>query len=322
MNQDLFVEKKRAAWEQLNCTLKKLESQGLRGLTESDAEALPLMYRKAASDLAYARLQHYDSRVVDYLNDLVRRSYGHLYASEPHNLRHIFSFFAGEFPRIFRKTFAYFIASFLFFAASGILAYGLVRSDPQWADLFLPENLVAVEEQLAQGKAGADIPDESKPFMSSFIMTNNIKVGVVAFSTGILLGLGTLYVLIKNGLLLGALAAVFAKYHLEIPFWSLILPHGVMELTAIFICGASGFLLGHALLEPGKYSRRDALTQRAQEAVRLVAGVIPLFVIAAIIEGFVTPMKIPEGAKLAFSFFTVVLLTGYFMTGCRSQNSE
>ena len=182
---------------------------------------------------------------------------------------------------------------------------------------FIPEQLAKSVEKNMNAKsaeAGANFPDELKPLISSAIMTNNIQVGFLAFAFGITLGLGTLYILAMNGMLLGALAALFAKHGYLYQFSALILPHGFMELTAVFICGGAGILLGYSLVDPGDLSRNDSLVLGGKDAVKLVFGVIPLFVAAAAIEGFVTPAHIPPGAKIGIALFTLLPVNLYLFS--------
>jgi len=149
--------------------------------------------------------------------------------------------------------------------------------------------------------------------MSSYIMTNNIRVCFMAFAFGVTLGFGTAVSLFYNGVLVGVLASYFHRAGHGVHFWAFILPHGVIELTAIFIAGASGLTLGAALLAPGEHTRGQAFKRAGADAVRLVIGCIPLLVVAGTIEGFVTPQGfIPDLAKLAFAALTAVALAAYF----------
>jgi uncharacterized membrane protein SpoIIM required for sporulation len=158
-------------------------------------------------------------------------------------------------------------------------------------------------------KGGTAMPVGLNAIFSSFIMTNNIKVSFGAFALGGTAGIGTAALLFYNGILLGELGAIFARHDLTIPFWALILPHGVIELTAIAIAGAAGFLVAKALLAPGDRGRRAALAHEGREAVQLVAGCAALLVVAGLIEGFVTPQPwIPAEGKLAIGGLTAVFL--------------
>ncbi|NLD49646.1 MAG: stage II sporulation protein M, partial [Clostridiaceae bacterium] len=150
--------------------------------------------------------------------------------------------------------------------------------------------------------------------MSSFILTNNIRVGIISFVLGITMGVGTSWVLLVNGYMLGGFAALYFHKGANLLFWSLILPHGVIELLAIFICGGAGIIVGYSLINPLSYSRKDSLIIRGKTALKLVLGTIPMFIIAGIIEGNITPSdKISEAGKLVFALFTLLLFAVYII---------
>jgi uncharacterized membrane protein SpoIIM required for sporulation len=144
-------------------------------------------------------------------------------------------------------------------------------------------------------------------------MTNNIWVSFQAFAGGITFGAFTVYVLIQNGLVLGALGATLSTTAPRaLRFWSLILPHGVIELMAIFIAAGAGLILGWSLIAPGNVSRWDALRKASRDALPLVGGVVAMLIVAGCIEGFITPSPLPARLKLAFAGLTAIGLTLYF----------
>ena len=149
-------------------------------------------------------------------------------------------------------------------------------------------------------------------------MTNNIRVSIMALAFGITAGIGTAWILFYNGMIVGALAAYVASTGVPrntLIFWSLILPHGVPELAAIFLSGACGLMIGRAMIAPGNYTRKDAVIKSAREAVHLVPGIAVILVIAGLIEGFFTPLGVPPGFKLGFALLTLFGLVLYFKKG-------
>ena len=137
----------------------------------------------------------------------------------------------------------------------------------------------------------------------------------LAFAGGITFGLLTVYLLIYNGIIVGAIAALFWHYGKSYEFWAYIVPHGMIELTAIFIAGGAGLLMGYKLFVPGRYSRGYQLKQQAKRSVLLLLGTIPLFVIAGIIEGFITPSTLSLEAKYLIAGLTVIGLILYILVG-------
>jgi hypothetical protein len=157
-----------------------------------------------------------------------------------------------------------------------------------------------------------------KPQASTWIMTNNISVGFMTFAGGILGGPGTVYLLSYNGLQLGVVGTACARQHMALDLWSFVASHGALELPSIVIAGAAGLRLAMGMLFPGIYTRRDSLARAAVEAIRLVAGTVPLLVIAGTLEAFLSP----SGAPMAVKFLTgAVLLLGLGLW-LTSQSSE
>ena len=183
-------------------------------------------------------------------------------------------------------------------------------TDPGFIPLIVPQHLI---RQVEGGEVWFDSILSVRPLASSMIMTNNISVSFLAFALGMTFGLGTLYLMTFNGLMLGTLAALCHINGLNVPFWSFVLPHGVIELTAIFMAGGAGFLLGTALFIPGDLPRKEALVQKGRRAVRLVLGCVPLLIVAGIIEAFFSPTPIPAGLKFAMAGILLVLLFSYLL---------
>ena len=149
-----------------------------------------------------------------------------------------------------------------------------------------------------------------KPLASSQIMTNNILVSLAACATGMFFGLGPLYMMLFNGLLIGVVGPACERAGMSLQLWSFVAPHGALELPAIFIAGGAGFVLAHGILFPGTLPRRDSVALAGRTAIRLLLGVIPMLVVAGVIEGFVSPTATPVGVKFVISgaLFTLLLL--------------
>ena len=184
--------------------------------------------------------------------------------------------------------------------------------------MFVPDEVVKTVQERAQKKlitgwgGNTDFGGiVESPAISSFIMVNNIRVSLMAVAMGMTAGLGTFFVLMQNGLLIGALAGVATNVKVDLLFWAVILPHGVLELTAICIAGGAGLVLARAIYAPGDLPRRDALRIAGGEAARLLAGVAMMLIVAGLIEGFITPQAIHPLLKLAFALLTSVLLVAY-----------
>jgi uncharacterized membrane protein SpoIIM required for sporulation len=155
---------------------------------------------------------------------------------------------------------------------------------------------------------------------SSFIMTNNIRVSFLAFALGITAGVGTVYVLFYNGMIIGALTAVvISGGESQASFWAMILPHGFIELTAIFISGAAGLMIGKAILIPGRLKRKDSAVKAAKKAAYFIPAIVIMLIAAGIIEGYFTPLKLSPVIKLMFAFVTLAGMVVYYIRQNRAR---
>ena len=312
-----FIESRRPRWEKLETTIRSLE----RGrLSASELIELTRLYREATADLA--RLQTFQSQegqedeLKSYLNHLVARAYSQIYRSSPPRMASLWWFFRSGFPIAFHQTLPWTLVALSVFTLG--LAYGFITaiSDSSFVALIVPPQLI---QKVEEGTVWFDSVLAMKPLASSRIMTNNISVSFLAFALGMTFGLGTLYLMVFNGLMVGTLAGLCYSHSLSVPFWSFVLPHGVIELTAIFIAGGAGFLLGGALLFPGDLPRKDALLKRARQAGRLILGCVPLLVIAGIVEAFFSPLQVHAGFKFGMAGILLALLLCYlFLPGAKA----
>ncbi len=316
MNLNNFILKREETWRRLQSILTRVERDGLKRLAESELDDLVKLYRQASSDLNYLQTHHRESRYTAYLNNLLSRCHTYIQVEGDPFLPRLKRFLAIEFPALLRREKLLFLLCTALFMAAFCFAYFTISLEAPWSESILdPETRVSWEENAAgMSDEGAVIPAALGPLFAGHIVTNNIQVAFMAFAGGIICGLGTVYVLVMNGILLGALAAIFALQGRSLLFWAFILPHGIMELTAIFISAAAGLALGRALLLPGDYRRTDSLRLGSRNAARLLGGTIPLFFLAAAIESFFTPSALPIPAKLAFAGFSAAALALYFLT--------
>jgi uncharacterized membrane protein SpoIIM required for sporulation len=302
LKEEQFIKINTNIWRELEDLSSLIDKKGIKALPSKDVKRFLYVFRQCSHHLAYARTHFPESRVVSYLNDLTGKSHSHVYGVNKLTPVSLFSF-----PRLLKKYRVYILISFAIFLSGFLTGLFAVMANRDNALIFLQQSMI---EGIKNGSAGNG--QWNNPLVSSFIMFNNISVSLKAFVFGITLGIGTIYVLFFNGTMLGSLTAVVYYYGKPLNFWSLILPHGIMELTAIFISGAAGIIIAKSLLLPGEHTRLHSLVNGSKKAVSLVPGIIFMLVIAGIIEGFFTPMNISPVSKLLFAGFTGLLLSIYF----------
>jgi len=303
-----FLESRLAKWKRLEDLTARASRLRLKSLSSEEVREFGQLYRRTAADLAIAREEVRDQRLVNYLNHLVSRAHGAIYRSESSGFGVFLSFFRYEFPAVFRKTFRYTLAAFSTFMLAAALAAAACLIDEGFADRISPQ----LRQDIAGHRNWTESVNRANPLASTSIQTNNINVTFLTFAGGILGGIGTLLVLAQNGLLLGMVMSLCIRYRFwEIP--TFIAAHGVIELTAIFIAGGAGLLIGKALLMPGDLRRIDALVTNGRLAIKLILGCIPMLLIAGLIEGFISPAHIPRAYKFSISALSALVMAIYFL---------
>lgn len=302
-----FIEKNSPLWSELKSLTDLIDKKGIKHLDSKQLKRYLYLFRMSSHQLAYARTHYPGSEVIPYINSLIAISHNHIYSVKKYDFSEISSFFKSGLPNNIMKYRKYIIAATAVFLFGFILSWLLVAINPLSATYFMPEDMIQNINWDMDTSGQWDYP-----VMSSYIMTNNISVAFNAFVLGVTLGIGTIYILFLNGALLGALTSLVYQNGNLLGYWSLILPHGILELTAIFIAGGAGFILARSILIPREYSRKHSIIKGAKEATGLMLGVIVFLVIAGIIEGFFTPINISPVYKLVFAGLTLVMIVVYF----------
>ncbi|MBN1343172.1 MAG: stage II sporulation protein M [Phycisphaerae bacterium] len=319
-----FLETRRPAWNRV----EELVAKAVRGnpsrLSDVELRELARIYPTVAVDVARARMHDLDAATQRRINELAIATHGLLYRRRRvRPLAAVWRFYRGEFPQLFRRLWAYMALSTAIFVVGALGAYSSTRLRPSTAYLFVPGSL-----DLPDGRPGVTAEDMSERFrqmpnapMAAGIMTNNISVAFNAFALGITAGIGTCFFLLYNAMMIGGIAGHFANHHLQYAFWSFIVPHGALEILAILIAAAAGLRLGLSLAVPGPMTRTASLRHGAREAVLLVLGTVPMFVVAGVIEGFVTPSHLPGGVKIAGGVSVGAAAIAYLLVGGRGRRS-
>lgn len=314
-----FITHKRTSWEKLTRLVNRAQ-HGLSGFSAEELQEFGHLYRQATSDLAIARRDFPTHPVSDYLNGLVARAHSQVYRGKSTHANQVAAFFRTTFPRTFRETWGYTLASLLMFLLPALACFMVAYRDPEAITTVFPHFQDVVSDIKAEHEWWEHINEEGRSAASSFIMTNNIRVAFIAFAGGVLLGLFTLYILTQNGIMLGSIAGAAQRFDFADNLWGFVAAHGVIELSVIFIAGGAGLQIGWCIFRPGLLTRGAALRAAAKRAVLLLFGCVPLLIIAGIIEGFISPSSLPLGFKLCVSAASGVLLYSYlFLAGREKQ---
>ena len=292
---------------------------GLRSLTRSELQDLGLLYRQIAADLAVVREDPSSVEFARYLNQLLARAHSAIYAERKTGYLAILTFFLRSYPHIFRRNLACCATAIaIFLAGSAVGTLLSIRSSEFALGILGPEMMETIERHEMWTHSILAV----KPLASSGIMTRNISVCFIAFAAGITAGVGTLYITFFNGLLLGVIATACGAAGMSLQLWSFVAPHGALELPAVFIAAGSGLSIAKGLLFPGVLPRRESLALAGKEGARLVLGVVPLLVIAGVLEAFVSPTLIAVPLKFVMSAGLFALLLFYLFGLSRRQSDR
>ncbi len=317
-----WVLERETEWTRLEDLLDQ-SATSIYQLPPEEIRELGLMYRSVINDLSRVRSAPEYQHLVPYLNNLVQRVHAKVYEKPPTRFGDILHFIFVSFPRCFRRNFAPILLSFLTFTLGAILAMVTVQVDNASASYFLSPEII---DRVAEGSLWMD-NIQAAPSKSSMLMTNNIKVAFNAYVGGIFFGVGTLVILFFNGMFaFGGPLQICMQYGMGNKLLLFMLPHGIIELTTIFISGGAGMMIGFSMLFPGDKPRWVNVREKAWESLVLIAGCVGLLVIAGIIEGMVSlNQSVPDAVRVLVASTSGVLLFSYLAfsgTGKAETDSE
>jgi uncharacterized membrane protein SpoIIM required for sporulation len=313
------MEKRKPYWERMGKLTGSAQRDGVRGLSAEELKELALLYRQVAGDLSALRQDGGARTYEAHLNTLLARAHTFVYAGRSGGWREIFAFLARDYPRLFRRLLPYSLASLALFLAGGLLGALLTQARPVFMEQLLGPRMV---ETIRHRQMWTESITSMAPAASSGIMTNNLGVTFATFALGITAGLGTMYMIGWNGVLIGVIGTACAHAGMSVKLWSFVVPHGSLELPSIILAGAAGLRLARGVVAPGLHSRRYALALAAQESVRLLAGTIPLLVVAGLLEGFFSPSASPVWMKFSLGAVLFALLAVWLSSGLEGPARE
>jgi uncharacterized membrane protein SpoIIM required for sporulation len=302
-----WLEKRKPHWARLEVLVQR-SGRSVGALSHSELQELGLLYRQTASDLAAVREDPTSRQLATYLNQLLARCHNLIYLGHKPKVSGLVHFYRDTYPRVFRETLPQTLLALTIFSFAGLIAWIITWHDPAFAYRLLGPGMM---ETIEQHKMWTDSIVTVKPLASSSIMTNNLSVSFSAFAMGIAGGLGTIWMMMLNGLLIGVIGAATWKAGMAVQVWSFVAPHGVLELPAIFIAGGAGFEIARGLLFPGLLPRKVSLAQAGGRGARLLLGTIPMLIIAGLIEGFFSPSGAPPAMKFGFAGLLFLTLLAY-----------
>jgi uncharacterized membrane protein SpoIIM required for sporulation len=306
MREAQFLKQNAAKW-------KRYEQESREGL---HPDAFADRFVELTDDLAYARTFYPGSQTARYLNGLTLYFHQKIYTNKKEPPSRIFNFWKFELPYLFnqyRRQLAY---AFLFFIGFAFIGAISARFDDSFLRLILGDVYVRTTlENIGKGNPFGIFDSVSEWPMFLGIAFNNILVSFEIFVSGIFFSLGTIYHLMINGMMIGAFMEFFFAKGLGLRAVLAVFIHGTIELSVIVIAGCAGLVLGNSLLFPKTFNRWESLRRGGRDAVKIVLGLVPFFILAALLEGFVTRhyQKIPLGLNLSILGLSLLLIVWYFI---------
>ncbi|MGH8704343.1 MAG: stage II sporulation protein M [Burkholderiales bacterium] len=324
MKQAPFEAAHRAEWQAFERFLGagKQAARGGAKAPEFEPAEMPQRYRRVCQSLALAADRQYSPDLVDRLNHLALRGHHALYAYRQRQSQRVVDFFLAAFPALVRQEWRLVGVAALLFFGPLLALIAVLQFFPEFVHYLLAPDQIAAFHQMydpASKRLGMREADTNL-MMFGFYIWNNVKIGFQTFAGGILAGVGTVWFLAANGVIIGAVAGYLTQVGYNQTFWSFVAGHSSLELLAIVLAGAAGLRLGLAVIAPGNRSRKAALVAAAKPAVRMMYGAAMMFGAAAFVEAFWSPLtEVPFSVKIAAGVGGWVLLLGYFLLAGRGR---
>lgn len=320
MSED-FVRRHQALWKELEGYAREARRWGARRFGPEELDRMDQLHRMATVHLAQVRSRTGNRALEDYLNRLVAASHSVIYAHAPSRpLRGTLHFLTTGFAVAVARTGRYQAMSLLLLVVGALGGWFVAHANPEAAYMLLgPQETrlpgTSAEQLVEHLRHGREDSSGMKAIFASFLFAHNTKVGFMACAAGALAGVPTVYLMVLNGAMLGVFSAVHVQKGVGPEMWAWILPHGITELLAVVLCGGAGLLIGAAVLHPGHRPRLATLADAGRQAVLILLGVVPMFFLAGLIEGFVRQSELNTQDRLLFAAVSAVFWILYLGRG-------
>ncbi|MDF9800597.1 putative membrane protein SpoIIM required for sporulation [Catalinimonas alkaloidigena] len=310
MREAAFVKQNEKKWE----ALREAMSSG-KGTLKPDE--LADYFIQLTDDLGYAKTHYPQSNTTAYLNNLTAKVHQAIYRNKKEEQSRFVRFWKTELPQILYQSRKQMLYSFVIFTIACLIGALSAAHDDSFVRLILGDSYVNMTlENIENNDPMAVYKSMGRSDMFFAITVNNIKVSFMAFVAGIFLSIGTGFVLLQNGIMLGAFQYFFYQKGVLLSSFLTIWIHGTIEISSIIIAGAAGLVIGNSILFPGTYPRMESFKKGARKGMKIVVGLVPLFIIAGFLESFVTrltdwPWPLRLGIILSSAFFVLYYFVIY-----------
>ncbi|QHT69876.1 stage II sporulation protein M [Rhodocytophaga rosea] len=309
MREALFIKNNTPRWQRFESLLSQKNA--------NNPDLLADLFIQLTDDLSFARTNYPESQTTVYLNNLTAKVHQSIYRNKKEEKGRFVRFWKYELPQLFYSAHKQLLYSFLIFAASVLIGAVSTANDMNYVRLAIPNGDAYVNMTLENIKKGDPMAvyksmDQGDMFFQ--ITLNNIFVSFKTFAYGLFISVGTVFSLFSNGVMLGSFQYFFYQKGLLLTSVLTIWIHGTLEISAIVIAGCAGMVMGNSLLFPGTYSRIESLKMGAKKGLKICVGLVPIFIVAGFLEGFVTRhTEWPSVVKLAIILVSASFIVYYFI---------
>lgn len=307
MKEITFLNQNAEKWQQFESLISTKGS--------SDPDLMADLFIQITDDLSYSKTNYPKSKTTQYLNAVAAKVHQEIYKNKKEKSNRILTFWKYELPFIFKNSHKQLLYSFLIFFISMLIGVVSAANDDTFVRLILGDTYVNMTlENIDKGDPLAVYKSMNQIDMFLGITINNIKVAFVCFAAGMLFSFGTGMLLFFNGVMLGSFQYFFYSKGLLLPSVLVIWIHGTLEISAIVIAGCAGLVLGNSILFPGTYSRGASFIRGAKQGVKIVVGLVPVFIAAGFLESFVTRYsQMPMWLSLTIIGGSLIFIIWYFI---------
>jgi uncharacterized membrane protein SpoIIM required for sporulation len=316
MREAAFIKRNQQRWQEIEKTLTVRSA--------ANPDQLAEIFVQLTDDLSFARTQYPQSRVTRYLNNLASKIHLEIYKNKQEDKKRFITFWKHELPLVIYETRTQLRSAMIIFLLAALLGAVSAYYEESFVRLILGDEYVNMTlENIEQGNPLAVYGSMEQADMFFAITFNNIRVSFYAFIAGLFFSVGTGFLLFQNGVMVGAFLTFFLKKDLFLKSFSIIMLHGTIELSSIVIAGGAGFVLGNSILFPGTYSRFESFRLGMMKGVKIITGLIPLFILAGFIESFITRYTfMPAWINVLIISLSAWLILYYFVIYPRKLNRK
>lgn len=307
MKEITFLKQNASKWEGYESSLDKKEAEHPAKVAE--------MFIELTDDFSYSKSNYEASKTTQYLNSLTSRVHQLVYRNKKESNKRVFLFWKIEIPTLFGKYHNLLLISFVVGIIGTLLGAVSQLYDESFVRIIMGDDYVnQTIERIKNGNPIGIYGEMPQGFMFFYITINNIRVSFMMFAMGMIFSVGTGFYILYNCIMLGSFFAMFYQYNVLGKALKVVWIHGTLEISAIVIAGCAGFILGNSFMFPGSYSRLESFKRGAKDGIKIIVGLIPIFICAGFLESFITRYtEMPLWLSLMIILGSLTFLVWYFI---------